>query len=223
MITSMDWKQVFSDSYTILDLETSGLHPESGDRIIEVGILEVNDNIPSKPLSWIINPSYPHPFHIPTEVTILTGISDTQISYGADGKEFYPSLMNRLFGRSVVGHNVLRFDSDFLSSECERLCILPPANKDWIDTASIFKGMRLSESGHSWAQEPNILEDLANYNTFWDYGTMILEKRIKKLYYNLPYCCETLGIDTSDIKFHRAGGDVTATYRVREKLKELIL
>jgi len=219
----MNWKDVFMDSYTVYDLETSGLKPEVADRIIEVGILEVNNNVPSQPLSWIINPLYPDPFHIPTEVTMITGITDTAISYGADGKEFLPSLMNRLRFKDLLGHNIIRFDDNFLEHECKRICILSPPKANLYDTASIFKAWQLSLPDQKWTQEPNILNEIEEYDTFYEYGAYILNKPIKGLYYNLPYCCETLSIDTSDIKFHRAGGDVVATYRVREKLKELIL
>jgi len=222
-ITDMKWSEVFTDSYTILDLETSGLKPEAGDRIIEVGILEVHNNVPNAPISWVINPLYPAPFHIPKEVSMLTGITDTELNYGADGKVFIPSLMNRLYGGDVVGHNALRFDSKFLDEECKRLCVLSPSNKSWIDTAAIFKGWQLSLPDQKWRQEHGILDELENYSTFYDWGMMVLSKPIKGLYYNLPFACETLNVDTSDIKWHRAGADCEGTYRLREALKQLIL
>lgn len=219
----MDWNDVFrQSSYSMIDFETSGLN-ETLDHIIEVGLFEIRSDLPGSPISWVVNPNFPEPFHVPTEVTILTGITDTEITYGADPRELFPSFIKRIRWLPIWGHNVIRFDTLFIDGECQRMCTIPPPKSSWFDTAAIFKAYRLSLPGQKWTQEPNILHELEEYETFYDYGTYILNKPIKGLYYNLPYCCETLGVDTSDIKFHRAGGDVTATYRVREKLKELIL
>ena len=219
----MNWNDVFMSDYIVYDLETSGLKPEAGDRIIEFGILGVDDDNPSEPLSWLINPSYPGNFHIPTEVTVMTGINDTEISYGADGSELIPSMMDRFRFKDLVGHNIVKFDDLFLEDECKRLCILSPDKSSLYDTAAMFKAVQLSKPDQTWTQEPHILEEIVNYDTFYDYAMYILSKPIKGLYYNLPHCCEVLGIDTTDIKFHRAGGDTLATYRVREALKDLIL
>jgi len=219
----MNWNDVFApkDS-SVFDFETSGLD-ESLDHVIEVGLLEIRNNLPRAPISWVVNPNFPHAFHITTEVTMLTGITDTEITYGADPRELFPSFINRIRWLPVWGHNIIRFDCVFIDGECRRMCTIPPPKSSWFDTAAIFKAWRLSLPDQKWTQEPNILNEIEEYETFYDYGMMVLGKRIKGLYYNLPYCCETLGIDTSDIKFHRAGADCIATYRVREALKKLIL
>ena len=218
----MNWNEVFTPDYSVFDFETSGLD-ETLDHIIEVGLLEVRDNSLMGPNSWVVNPNFPEPFHVTTEITMRTGITDTEITYGADPRELFPSFIQRIRWLPCWGHNILRFDTHFIDEECRRMCTIPPPNSSWFDTAAIFKAWRLSLPDQKWTREPNILNEIEEFETFYDYGTYILNKPIKGLYYNLPYCCETLGIDTSDIKFHRAGGDVTATYRVREALKPLIL
>jgi len=217
------WEEVFTDSYVIYDTETSGLHPEEGDRIIEAGIMEVDDNVVRSVSNWIINPLFPEPFHIPDKVVELTGINDTELSYGADPKEFYPSLMNRLRFKHIWGHNIIRFDQIMLDEECKRLCILSLPKQNLFDSAAIFKAWQLSLPDKPWTREPYILDKLEDYDTFYDWGTMVLEKRIRGLKYNLGFCCETLGVDVSDIRFHRAGNDVTATYRLINALKKIIL
>jgi len=197
----MNWKDVFNqDNFSVFDFETSGLD-ESLDHIIEVGLLEVRSDLPGATISWVVNPNFPDAFHIATEVTMI----------------------NRIRWLPVWGHNIVRFDCAFIDEECRRMCTIPPPKSSWFDTAAAFKAWRLSLPDQKWTQEPNILTQIEEYDTFYDYGTYILNKPIKGLYYNLPYCCETLGVDTSDIKFHRAGGDVMATHRVREALKPLIL
>lgn len=219
----MNWNDIFDhDSYSVFDLETSGLSPEI-DHIIEIGLLEIHNNRPRSPISWVVNPNFPDAFHVPTEVTIKTGITDTELTYGADPRELFPSFMQRIRWLPVWGHNIVRFDCAFIDGECKRMCMIPPPKETWFDTAAIFKAWRLTLPDQKWKQEPGVLDELENYSTFYDWSMYILSKPIKGLYYNLPFCCETLGIDTSDIKFHRAGGDCIATYRVKEALKKLIL
>lgn len=218
----MNWNAVFTQNFSVFDFETSGLH-ENLDHIIEIGLLEVRSNSPGAPMSWVVNPNFPDAFHVPTEITIRTGITDTEITYGADPRELFPSFIQRIRWLPVWGHNIIRFDTLFIDEECKRMCTIPPPKGSWFDTAAVFKAYQLSLPDQKWTQEPTILQQIEEYETFYDYGMMILSKPIKGLYYNLPYACETLGVDTSDIRFHRAGGDVTATYRLREALKPLIL
>ena len=222
----MKWEEVFEQpKYAVLDFETSGLNPEL-DHIIEVGLLESETEGEYEDMhiiSWVVNPNFPNPFHVTNEIILLTGITDTQITNGADPKELLPSLMQRVRWSPVWGHNLLRFDLPFINGACKRSCTIPPSKKTWFDTAAIFKAYRLSLPDQKWTQEPHILDELEDYNTFYDWGVMVLSKPIKGLYYNLPYTCETLGVDVSLVRFHRAGGDVFATYKVREALKKLVL
>lgn len=219
----MDWNTVFDQpSYKVFDFETSGLD-EKLDHIIEIGLLEVGNDVPSDPVSWVVNPNFPDPFHVTDYITSYTGITDNEIEYGADPKELSPSFIQRIRWLPIWGHNIIRFDTLFIDEECARTCTIPPSKDMWYDMAAIFKAYQLSLRGQTWTQEPDILDQLKDYDTFYDYGSMILNKPITGLYYNLPHCCETLRIDTSDIKFHRAGGDCIAAYRVREALKPLIL
>lgn len=219
----MNWNDVFNQPvFSIIDFETSGLSPEV-DYIIEAGLLEARDDRRNDALSWIINPNFPNPFHITQEVTLLTGINDTKISNGADGSVFFPSLLQRIKWNPVWGHNLSRFDSFFIAEECKRTCTIPPSKKTWYDTAAVFKAYRLTLPDQKWKQEPHALEELEDYPTFYDWVMYILSKPIKGLYYNLPFCCKNLGIDTTLLRFHRAGADVIATDKVREALKKIIL
>jgi len=219
----MEWDDVFAQkNYSVIDFETSGLKPEI-DYIIEIGLLEVINDVPMATIGWIMNPNFPEAFHIPAEVTAITGITDTEITYGADPRELFPSFINRIRWLPVWGHNLLRFDYLFIDGECKRSCTITPPNGIWFDTAAIFKAWQLTLPDKQWSQEPTALDEIENYSTFYDYGMYILNKRIRGLKYNLGFCCETLNVDTTGMRFHRAGADVTATYRVREALKKMIL
>ncbi len=122
----MNWESVFNQgNFSVFDFETSGLS-ESLDHVIEVGLLEVRNDSPKEPISWVVNPNYPEPFHVPTEVTSMTGISDTQIMYGADPRELFPSFIDRIRWVPAWGHNIIRFDTMFIDEECRRICTIPP-------------------------------------------------------------------------------------------------
>ena len=219
----MNWTEVFAPAdSSIIDFETSGLN-ETLDYIIEAGLLEVRNNLPGEPISWVVNPNFPDAFHVTTEVTILTGITDTQITYGADPRELFPSFINRIRWVPIWGHNIIRFDCKFIDGECRRMCTIPPPKSAWFDTAATFKAWRLSLPDQKWTQEPDILDELEDYPNFYEWGMYVLSKPIKGLFYNLPFACETLQIDTSDLKWHRAGADCVGTYRLREALKKVIL
>lgn len=206
MIKDLPW-----DTYVVLDFETSGLEPGL-DSIIEVGLLFVTGNVDAKPLSWVVNPNYPNPFTIPQEVVEITGITSDAVGRGADPSVFYPSLIRLLGDTSIWGHNSSQFDKAFLEYECRRLCIIPPKEENWYDTAAIYK-----------ANKMNILDEIEYYTMFQQFADYVLSKKVKGLYYNLHHVCEDLGVYTGDIpKWHRAGADVLGTMRVIKKFRETL-
>jgi len=219
----MEWREVFAPDFFVLDIETSGLDALEGDRIIEVGLLEAKDHLPGNASSWVLNPNFPNAFKVPEMVTELTGIKTTDMASGADPREFFRSLVNKLRDARVWGHNVIRFDAPFIQEECKRICVPSIPIENWYDSAAIFKAMELAKPDQSWAQESNVLNDIVNFERFSDYTSYILERRIRGLKYNLFFANEKLNIDVSDLRAHRAGSDCVATYRLIEKMRELIL
>ncbi len=96
-----------------VDLETTGANT-SGDRITEVGIVEVSEHGVSE-WSTLVNPQAPiSPF-----IERLTGISDRMVSAAPTFAEIAGPLLERLRGRLFIAHNV-RFDYGFLRSEFKR-------------------------------------------------------------------------------------------------------
>ena len=195
----------------MLDLETTGLTP-CKDVPIEVGLLFVIDWIPSDPLSWIINPNYPEKFNIPDVIRALTGITSEQVSTGADPKVFYPALASLLQGMTIWGHNVSMFDRKFIDCECHRTCVVPPKAEQYYDTAAIVKATQI-----------DMMKDLENADSFNDWAVKVLGTPRKGIYYNLPYSCNEYHVDTTGIKWHSAGQDVIATFRLLKAIRELWL
>ena len=96
-----------------VDLETTGANT-SGDRITEVGIVEVSEHGVSE-WSTLVNPQAP----IPPFIQHLTGISNEMVSTAPSFAEIAGTLLERLRGRLFIAHNV-RFDYGFLRSEFKR-------------------------------------------------------------------------------------------------------
>ncbi|MEO0466923.1 MAG: DNA polymerase III subunit epsilon [Pseudomonadota bacterium] len=119
------------------DTETTGLEPENGDRIVEVGAVELINHIPTgKNLRILINPA-----RAVSEATVrVTGITDDMLV----DKPFFedPSVVDRLvefIGPSkIVAHNA-KFDRGFLNMELRRCGRQPYEEELWVDTLAIAR------------------------------------------------------------------------------------
>jgi DNA polymerase III epsilon subunit family exonuclease len=108
--------------FAVLDLETTGGSP-SGDRILEIGAVLVEEGRLGATFSTLVNPGVP----IPDFVSSMTGIREEMIreapAFSAVAEE-----LARFIGDSVlVAHN-LPFDLGFLNQELERNCGFVLAN-----------------------------------------------------------------------------------------------
>src|SRR3989344_5971444 len=96
-----------------VDVETTGCRVN--DRIIDIGILRVENGELVETYNTLLNPN----MMVPPEITELTGILPTQLegapTFGQVKKDIYSLLDDAVF----VAHNV-RFDYNFLRSEFSR-------------------------------------------------------------------------------------------------------
>jgi len=96
----------------VIDVETTGLSPASGDRVVEIGVIARLGERETARLCRLINPGRP----IPDEVRGIHGISDADV----DGQPHFESIAGDvarlLDGAWIVGHNV-SFDVGFLAME----------------------------------------------------------------------------------------------------------
>src|SRR5665811_1863032 len=95
-------------TYVSLDLETTGLDPNS-DSIIEIGAVKFNENRVEAEYSTLINPRKP----ISNFITNLTGISNTMVMNAPFFVDALPDLMRFVGDAIIVGHNIA-FDLGFL-------------------------------------------------------------------------------------------------------------
>lgn len=130
------------DNLAIVDVETTGMWPHR-DRVIEVGIVLINNGVVEDQYSQLINP---HVF-IPEVITGITGITATEVEMMPDFRDQAETIYQRLTGRVLVAHNV-RFDYGFLKKEFERLGMKYRA-KQLLCSARMSRALYPKAKGHS--------------------------------------------------------------------------
>lgn len=101
----------------VLDTETTGLSPENGDRIIEIGCVELlNRRLTGANKHFYLNPERPN--H--EDAVRIHGLTDEFLADKPKFAEVVDELMEYLAGAEVVIHNAA-FDVGFLDKELERL------------------------------------------------------------------------------------------------------
>lgn len=98
-----------------VDLETTGADPLR-DRIIEVGIVRIEDGRVAGEWSSLVDPQGP----LPPAIAAFTGIRDDMLRGAPSFRALAEELAERLGGALFVAHNA-RFDVGFLKNEFRRL------------------------------------------------------------------------------------------------------
>jgi len=105
-----------SPDLAFIDFETTGLSPESGDRIIEVGIAILAGGRIVDRYQSFINPRV----RIPGAVVALTGIDDTMVRHAPNAARVMPEVLKFVGDLPLVAHNA-SFDKRFMDSELRRI------------------------------------------------------------------------------------------------------
>ncbi len=101
----------------ILDTETTGISPESGHRVIEIGVVEIID----RSLTGNDYQTYLNPDRKIDPVTIpIHGITDDFVSDKPKFSEVISEFIEYIEGSEVIMHNA-SFDSSFINKELELL------------------------------------------------------------------------------------------------------
>jgi DNA polymerase-3 subunit epsilon len=106
--------------FLVVDVETTGISANGGDRITEVAAVLVQGGRVEDTFHSLVNPQRP----IPGYVTHLTGISDAMVRDAPRFGEIAGDLAQHFVGRVFVAHNA-RFDWGFLSAEYGRVASAP--------------------------------------------------------------------------------------------------
>jgi len=105
----------------VLDTETTGLNPRSGDRIIEIGCVEmINRRLTGKNLHFYINPERDSE----EGALAVHGLTTEFLSDKPKFAEISAELLDYLSGAEIIIHNA-PFDVGFLDAEFARLGVAP--------------------------------------------------------------------------------------------------
>lgn len=100
-----------------LDTETTGLNPESGDRIIEIGCVEMlNRRLSGRNLHFYVNPQRPNS----EDAVKVHGLTDEFLSDKPLFAAIADELLDYVAGAEIIIHNAA-FDVGFLDEELKRL------------------------------------------------------------------------------------------------------
>jgi DNA polymerase-3 subunit epsilon len=120
---------------TVFDIETTGLDPRKGHRIVEIaGVRIENGIITDKTFESFVNPERP----IPPESRQIHGISDQDVNAAPTIMSVLPEFLAFAQGTILVAHNAA-FDMGFLENEKE-FCW------GYVELPECFCSMRLSQS-----------------------------------------------------------------------------
>lgn len=119
------------------DTETTGLEPDNGDRVIELGAVELINHVPTgATFRRLINPGRP----VSDATVRITGITDEMLA----DKPFFedPDVVGEFLAfigdARIVAHNA-SFDRAFLNMELAR-CGLAAIEEDrWVDTVALAR------------------------------------------------------------------------------------
>ncbi|MBX9615240.1 MAG: DNA polymerase III subunit epsilon [Caulobacteraceae bacterium] len=125
----------------VLDTETTGFDPKTGDRLIEVGCVELVDLLPTgRTFHRLVNPER----LIPPDAIRVHGITDDKVRDAPRFAAIVDDLMAFIGDAPVIAHNA-QFDRNFIDHECGRCGQPLLAETRWIDTLQLaqkrFPGM----------------------------------------------------------------------------------
>ena len=126
----------------ILDTETTGLSTTEKHRIVEIGCIELNDQIPTNNIfHTYINPKR----EVSEEAYKVHGYSDKFLSDKKTFSEISEDFLNFIKNKKLIIHNA-PFDLSFLNYELRLL------NKKTIDTINVIDTLELARAKYPGAQ-----------------------------------------------------------------------
>jgi DNA polymerase III subunit epsilon len=102
--------------HVVVDLETTGLSPRKGHRIIEIGAVAVENAAIVEEFTTLIDPGVP----IPITVQAIHGITDEMLEGSPKPEEALPRFREFIGNSVLIAHNAA-FEVTFLRHELARL------------------------------------------------------------------------------------------------------
>jgi len=129
--------------WVVFDVETTGLSPVGGDRIIEIAAVKVRDEKIVATFDSLVNPKR----DVPVEAQQVNNITLQMLADAPAADEILPSIIEFIGGGCLVAHNI-KFDLDFL---CHGLSLIGRKLNDStpaIDTLKMSKKFLPQLSSH---------------------------------------------------------------------------
>ena len=140
----------YVSDYTVFDLETTGVSPQT-DKVIEISAIKVRNGQAVGEFSSLVNPMR----NIPYGATRVNGITDEMVADKPVFEEVLGDFLDFIEDDILVGHNIHDFDMKFIHRDCEAFFRMFLGN-DYIDTLPLARKC-LPQLGH------HRLTDLAGY------------------------------------------------------------
>ncbi|MCE5281970.1 MAG: 3'-5' exonuclease [Deltaproteobacteria bacterium] len=102
--------------HVVFDLETTGLWPRRGHRVIEIGAVALEQGVVVEEFSTLVDAGVP----VPPEVQAIHGISGAMLEGEPKPEEILPRFSTFIADSVLVAHNAA-FDVGFLRHEFARL------------------------------------------------------------------------------------------------------
>ena len=183
---------ILPTTYTVVDLETTGLDPQWNE-IIEFGAMRVENGTVLDRYSALVNPGY----EIDDFITELTGITNEMLASAPIVADVLPKFLNFVGDSVVVGHNV-NFDINFIYDTCASV-LKKSFSNDFVDT------MRFNIGD---AVEHRALADVEQTNRCYLYMKQYMEENAISIESLLP---TKNGISAKDIQATTTDFDETSS------------
>ncbi|WP_010530797.1 ATP-dependent DNA helicase DinG [Lentibacillus jeotgali] len=141
-----------NERFVVVDLETTGHSPANSDKIIEVGIVVIENNEIAGEYSTFLNPNKP----IPAFITNLTGITDTEVQEAPLFQDKAAEITALFENSYLVAHNV-PFDLGFLNGELHNSGF-PELHNPVMDTVELARVLYPQAPGFKLGQLADYLQ-----------------------------------------------------------------
>ncbi len=133
--------RAFPPVFSIIDTETTGMHPSYA-RVIDIGIIRVENGLVTKRYETLVNPGE----RLPRVITRLTGITDDMLADAPSFADVALEVKKHLAGAVFVAHNAA-FDYGFIKHEFARAGIEWSAES--LCTVLLSRALFPAERSHS--------------------------------------------------------------------------
>ena len=122
------------EEFVIIDVETTGLSPQSGDRIIEIAALKIKDLRPVDQFATFVDPQRPLSYG----AFMVNKITAEMIDGAPAARDILPALTDFIGDAYLIGHNI-KFDFKFIQNEYDLCGQQMPLKEHAFDTIKMAR------------------------------------------------------------------------------------